>query len=317
MINNIKSLFKILSGKEIRGEELKSLVYSMGSGNHSIFEYFVKKYDPSVSLSYCSNYSEKLFLNEGRGWGTLKPYRILNDGKTKVFEKIFFNNSNNLTSALFFAEHQDRLLQDTAIKAPRLVEKIKGERLTILLYAFWDLEKIPSKDTCTELKSKTLDLCKNFSPSLQSGIADEGLSSPAGRRVYHPKRDLLMEEFEKIEPIAQSFPVYFQHLDLGEENVFLNDMVIDWDNSGHYNLGIDFGRLLLSYYILHPDLFFQNYTAEVQDYHSKCSSGIPFEKFYPVVLFYFIILFHGHHATEHSVDKIGSVTEDLRRSLAG
>jgi len=315
MTDNLKIIIKIFTGKPLRADELKSLIILSGPSSHRVFEFLVKRYDPSLDLSYYGSFSRKTFLNEGRGWGTLKPYRILENGKTRVFEKIFFNNSKNLASALYFAENQNSLLKDKAIQAPRLVETVKGKNLTILLYEFWDLEKIPFVDTYSALKTKTLELCRDFHPSIKSGSTDQGLSSPAGNRVYHPKRDLYVEEFEKIEAIAQSFPVYFQHLDLGEENVYRNDRVIDWDNSGHYNLGIDFGRLLLSHYILNPDKFLATYKIEVKDYHSKSETGISFKDFYPVVLFYFLILFHGHHATEDSVDRIGEMIEEFRRAL--
>ena len=311
MITTIKIIFKIFAGIELRGGELKSVIGLAASRNKQrIFEYLLKKFDPALDLSYCQDFPNKSFLNEGRGLGTLKPYRMLENGDTKVFEKIFFNYSKNLASAVYFDRHQEKLLADKAIKAPRLRDTIKGKNLTILLYEFWNLEKLPEDSAYPVLKSKTMELCRD----LTSVREKPGYINPATgkKKIYNPKRDLFVQEFVKIERIAQTFPVYFQHLDLGEENVFANDVIIDWDNSGYYNLGVDFGRLLLSHYILNQDVFLATYKAEVSDYHLKSNSGVPFDEFYPVVLFYFLILFHGHHATEDSVDQIGRVIEDFK-----
>jgi len=314
MIDNIKISLKFITGRAITKTELKKMAGFIASyQNHIAFEYLLKKYDPSLDLSYSSDFSGKTFIPEGRGWGTLKPYRILeNKNKNKkFFEKIFFSTSKNLASAVYFDDHYEELAENKSIKSPRIVKMIQGEILTILHYEYWDLDKLPPDTAYPVLKAKTLELCQGLSQHYPAKF-----EYPIGKKIYNPKPDLFVEEFGTIRSIARSFPVYFQHLDLGEENVYKNDVVIDWDNSGYYNLGVDFGRLLLAHYILKPDKFLSTYKEELKDYHRKSNSVVPYEDFKPVVMYYFLVLFHGHHDTEHSVKKIESVIRDFKEMVS-
>ncbi|KEO71749.1 hypothetical protein [Anditalea andensis] len=316
MSENIKIFIKLLLGKDLRGREFKQLIDLIAPlKNQKVFELLVRKFDPSLKWTYVDTMTSKRFLDQGKGLGTLKPYRVLKDNKTKVFEKIFFNTSHNLKAALFFDKNKGLLLNNLNIRSPRLISTYSGENLTVLLYEYWDLYKLPIESAYEVLKAKTLELSQGIHADEAFLQLNPSINSSIGTKIYNPRPDLFIEEFKTIEKLAQSFPVYFQHLDLGEENVYLNNVIIDWDNSGFYNLGVDFGRLLLSNYILNSESFVEKYKVEIADYHEKLKLDIHFDSFYLVVLFYFLSLFYGHHKTEHAVGQINEVVEEFKNSV--
>jgi len=161
MKGNIRLLLKFVAGKTLTKREITKLMkFAATRKSHTLYEYLLKEYDPFLNVPFSGEYPEKNFLDEGRGMGTIKPCRILENQKHKVFEEVFFNDSNKLSSALHFDKKQDELIRNTDTEAPRIVNVVEGEYLTVLHYEFLNLKKLSAGSAYPALEAKTLDFTR-------------------------------------------------------------------------------------------------------------------------------------------------------------
>jgi len=314
-MTKISTFLKLLIGLSISDREFKDLIRPIAARNsHYLFELILKKYDPSLNLNYSKLYPKKDFINEGRGAGILKPNRILSRSSAKVFEKVFFNHSPGLSRNLMFSEMaQDKFMKDQIIY-PAIEEIIKGEKFTIILFEFLDLKRIPSGTEYEKLKATTYNMLRCQQDALTSDEIHYDRFIIGKKRLIETAV-FSNDEILKLEAIVKSAPVYFQHFDLKEDNVFLGNVIIDWDNSGNYHLGADFGVLLLSFFVFNEPEFFKLYKEEIREYYQQVNADISYDTFYLTVLYYFLNLFHGYSAGEAHFHKILPVIQDCKSKL--
>jgi len=315
MTRKILPSIRLFLGFSITVREFKDLIKPIALRNwHYLFEKTIIKYDPSLNLIYSKLYEKKEFINEGRGAGILKPNRILSSSTGKVFEKIFFNDSPGLSRNLMFNESVSDRVSEKNIRYPEIREIIKGEKLTVILFEYLDLVRIPMGEEYDVLKATTF---KMSLPQHETLVKDEIHYDRfnIGKQRLIETAAFSDKELLKLGSIVRSTPVCFQHFDLKEDNVFMGNIIIDWDNSGNYHLGADFGVLLLSLFVFHEDEFFRLYEDEIREYYEEVHVDISFEFFYITVLYHFLNLYYGYSSDKAHFEKILPVIKDCKSTL--
>lgn len=315
-ISKIISFLKLSLGKKIPMMEFQSLVRTIAIRKlHLPYEYLLKKMDNQLDFSYSNILHKKTFVFKGKGNGTLKPYRELTEGKQKFFEKIFLNNSADLKANIQFYTNYKVLLQKTSIIVPECLCIRKGKHFTMFIYEHMNLLKIPPGQEYEVLREKTLELYRysidrNYADMITFDFLLFGKDRLIKSKALSPK------EFKRIKRLIGRSPICYQHLDLSENNVFLEDKVIDWDNSGFFPLGLDFGRLLLSYFIFHENDFYDSYEVKIFDYYQNLHHEISYNDFRLLTIYYFLIFYYGNaHCPEYQ-QIIQPFLKDFKKSLA-
>jgi len=214
MLSKINAFTKVALGSDVSTQELKTLIRALSIRDlHKPYEYILGRVDPSLDLSYARGAVNKKFIFEGRGHNTLKPYRIMDQQSGKAFEKIFFNDTEDLQANRYFYQNLKSLLGDAKIKVPACLKTIKGKKFTILLFEFLELKSIPKGQEYEVLSAKTLDLYYNAPKrgKAENICFDKYLF---GKNRLMDKKILSLYDIAKVEQIMQQAPVYFQHLDL-------------------------------------------------------------------------------------------------------
>jgi len=295
----------------------KALVKTLAVRNwHWLYEFSLKKMDPALDLSHADRASKKTFIFQGRGNGTLKPYRSLSNDTNKIFEKIFLNHTEDLKANIDFYLNSRQYLNDTNIQIPKCQKIIKGEQFTVVLYDYLDLKPLPIGQQYQILKDKTLMLYKTSNERTYSDSItyDKFLF---GKIRLEEENHFSSAELAEIELLIRRAPVCFQHLDLGENNVFGNDVIIDWDNSGYFPLGMDFGKLLLNYFIYQKDSFYNTYKNEIAYFYQHLHHQISFKTFSKLTLYFAIVFYYGTAEGHDHTRKFKPLIENLKDLLNG
>jgi len=261
--------------------------------NHLLFEWMLRRYDPSLDLTYCRSATGKAFINKGSGSGTIKPYRSFNKGNVRYFEKIFFGDAPELKSISDFYGRRSELACPHQIQCPSLLGIIKGNKLTVVLYEYRMLETIADGREYEALKTGALAIAQNL-PIIQTAAPIRLNLILDGEKYLLTNGIFTPEEIHKIKEITGGLPVYFQHLDLSTKNVFADNMIMDWDHSGHYPLGPDMGMLLFHYFYFYQKDFLSSYKEEIKSYHRKYGQEIDLISFTTVVLYYCTVYYKGY-----------------------
>ncbi|WP_205623517.1 phosphotransferase [Anditalea andensis] len=282
---------------------------------HPLFEFCLSRADYTLDLSYCKSHPSKEFIYAGRGHHTIKPYRILGERKKRLFEKIFYTDSQDARANIAFYENHKEWLKNTDITIPRCKDIIIGEKFTAFLFEYLDLQPLYSGREYQSLKKATFSLCKGTE---RRKVADhtsyekivDGQARIKKLKIFSRQEMAIIKEYRK------TMPVYFQHLDLKEENVFNGNVVVDWDNAGWHPMGMDFGRLLLSFYIFHKEQFYDKYLEEIYSFYDYIEDDIPFKPFHHTVLYYFIVFFYGHFCENNETKKFMNLIDTYKKKLS-
>jgi len=312
MLSKLIIFIKLSIGKKIPKQEFKSLVKTLAKRDwHLLYEYCLKKLDPALDFSYANDSNQKRFVFQGRGFGTLKPYRILKKSNQQTFEKIFFNGTDDLKANLYFYEMRHHLLKETKIRIPEYKMIIKGEVFTVFLYEYLELKPLPEGLVYNDIMNKTLELYK-ISPNQDHAEPITYNKYIFGRNRLIENNELTPLELAHLDQLIERAPVCFQHLDLSENNVFQDDIVIDWDSSGFYPLGMDFGRLMLCDFIFHKDDFIHSYEKKLTDYFQHLHHDISYHDFQLLCMYFFIVFYYGHSSGTAHTQKIMPFIQEFK-----
>lgn len=243
--NFIPILLPLLKG-EISKKNLKYVTTSFASKNfHYGYEYIIKKYDPEISFKITTNASKKVFVGKGFGKNSLNSYRKIYSGNIKYFEKIYFTNSPDLNNAI---ESANKLKgKNTRIKSPELFHIQKGKKISILYYEYLKFKINQTEETFMKAVYNTQhDLikiekneAKNF--DIVEKIKNvqylkQGIHLIKQSKILQPE---ILVSFVKLLKKKSEMLRSYQHMDLCNRNVGLNNIILDWDTSGEYIFGID------------------------------------------------------------------------------
>lgn len=314
-LKNIKTIIFLLFEFKVSVFDFKMLTwYIEDLNNHKIFEFFIKIYDVNLDLSYCDQAIKKSHLKEGRSSDTIKPYRVLTFDHMTIFEKIYFNYSSYIQPVLYLNKNKKSIFTNKLIIVPEIYKVIIGDKFTIVLFEYVKLESLPKGREYEILKQYTIELCKGLPTTAPAHkIRSEKLD--IGKQKMLDENILNVDEIHKIQILVESCPIYFQHLDLSANNVFLNNIIVDWDNSGNYPLGIDFGRLLLSFLIYNSDDFVSSYKGEIYNYYINNNYRVNYTHFHMVVVYHFIIFYYGHFPDLEHLQIVLLVVKDFKHDI--
>jgi len=314
-LSKFYTFFQLFLRSKITVLEFRILIRTIAIRKiHPLYELCLKKMDPLLDFSYTKRVNNQTYIYRGKGSGSIKPHRILTRGRKKIFEKIFLNDSQDLKANELFYKSKSELLNKRNIIAPKCFDIIKGKIFTVFLYEYMNLKPIPSGREYETLREKSLELYRDsndrdFSDPLTFEFFEFGINRLSSNKVFSPLEQTQINQLIKLSP------VYFQHLDLSENNVYQDNIIIDWDGSGYFPLGMDFGRLLLSYFIFHEDVFYQSYEEKINDYYQHLHHDIAYEDFKNLTMYFFIVYFYANTTCSESIKLIQPFVKDFKNQL--
>lgn len=214
--------------------------------DHKYYNKLLKKFVPSWSVP-----SEKTsFTGKGFGVNTLNLYRKMET--SRVFEKVYFNVAEDLKNHQWALSHIVNN-PDFSFTAPSIQSLKKGEILTIVYFTFTNLKKLSDDELEQPLIQVSKELYQMYNRS-QKGALPPSLKNTYSQSLKEAKwqsrsaksrlkaKGINTQALDRL--LAQSKFIY-THGDLTENNVFQNNIVIDWDYFGLYPLGSDVWKIYI------------------------------------------------------------------------
>lgn len=221
----------------------------------------ITQYDSNLNVEQVGE-KFKRFITSGNGKGVLNSYRVLESGHEEVFEKIYFNDSDDLVRVEWFYQFVAPLLNESIVKFPMLKQIKRGSRLTRVLSECLPLRKseLGCRDSIldlvlyfqliiVEVPQKYIPVVKDFR---RSHIYRE--ASEAIMRNYCFRHPLALIKLKFIEARIHRLPSRLTHGDLHLGNFSSPNIVIDWDEAGFYPIGFDLALTMSRYF--HFDDFY-------------------------------------------------------------
>jgi len=221
-----------------------------------IYEVFINYLEKDL-LTYKSNSEiSTKFLNKGKGSGTIRSYRKVEGKNISLFEKIYFRDQPEWKKTIDF---YNKIFQDAYnlnIVAPNLVYINKGSYLVVTYTEFFDLEPIERNqylEKAVEMATRIMNIPYQYNSNDFSEILD--YNSDINFKLF--KRRLLScfkndnndQMIELIYSVDQYIKEYIErrlcHGDLSLNNLFKNNILIDWDRFGYYPIGYEFAMIII------------------------------------------------------------------------
>lgn len=212
--------------------------------DHPYYNQLLKEFVPSWNPP-----SKPEFIGKGFGVNNLNSYRKINN---TFFEKIYFNPSVDLINHQWFLNH----IADSPLfpfRSPQIKEIYKGEFLSIAYFEFLDLKKLSIEKYESQAVSISKALYKISTQAVISQEARKGLQpiiishDKTNRRIQTAQRRLEKNRINVsgLEELLNNSKHIYTHDDLSENNVFDDNIVIDWDYFGLYPIGTDIAKIFI------------------------------------------------------------------------
>jgi hypothetical protein len=242
------------------------IILAKNTEDHYLYQKAIKSYDDKINFS---NYKEACFIGQGSGKNTLNTYRkLITDENVVLFEKIYKNDSACGKRMQFF---YNNINEDNQVKAklllakkaaPSLIKKIVGHYVTIYYYEYFEstsllnpIEYLESSFyliqqlAMSDKKIISYESVKYYRENHEINYIQKNLKSLACKRLgdeanTSKKIELLLKFFLNIDKTTR---LVFSHGDLHRNNMSNTGIIFDWDSSGFYPEGHDYGKVL-SYY---------------------------------------------------------------------
>jgi len=78
---------------------------------------------------------------------------------------------------------------------------------------------------------------------------------------------------------------------------------------------MDFGRLLLSYFLFCENDFYNRYEKELSQYYVQLIDNISYDHFRILAIYFFIVFYYGQYSEQAHYDKINPFIYDFRSLL--
>jgi hypothetical protein len=264
------------------------------TGEHKAYEQAIFSFDPKLQLR---SYEQASFIGSGLGCGTLNAYRKLEQGDIAYFEKIYLNESRDLTHLLWFEENYRPLLDDDYIRAPRLIKVRKGINATAVYFEFL----FEPLDNCNRMPEQAIEVALSLyrQPINWDANLPEGVLAFETLDIYQACFKLTqhwiaengvgsVQQLSDWEAKIKTLPRQLSHGDLHGKNMGEPNIVIDWDRTGLYPFGFDIAYALSNTYTFVSVSDLHHYL------HAHCRSTVADEQ-WPLFLFscsYFCLLFY-------------------------
>ncbi|HSI77980.1 MAG TPA: hypothetical protein VK957_18920, partial [Lunatimonas sp.] len=231
----------IVFGIDIPLYELKGICsYLSKTNQHKIFEFLLYRYDPKIK--FVKDFNSKKFYGYGCGSGNLNVYRKFIYENEILFEKIYFKHCKDFHNINWFYNNLYCVITDLGLRIP-IVKRIKeGDKLCIFYYEFLklgDSRNYEDAFNVSNLLYKNRQLLVSSHHQLQD---DQVFRRGEVRLIKHLQAaGINLDRYKMFkERMLKCLPVYFQHGDL-TTNCYKYNFVLDWDRSGYYPFGVDYG----------------------------------------------------------------------------
>lgn len=222
------------------------------ANNHRLYNRLLKRYVPK----WDSNPTTARFMGNGVGEYSFNTFRKVYFKDKCYFEKVYFNNTYDLSRIEWFYKHINPLLKDS-INVAKLYRIIKGDLITIVYFEFAELIPL-SRATLNSVSfdiSKTLieisgaNYVKEIRETAPSYLKDyklhayyKGNITLATKMIKELSNNRLTPRL--IEQVINLQPLVLTHGDIQETNLFANNYLIDWDSFGFFPLGLETAYIL-------------------------------------------------------------------------
>lgn len=211
----------------------------------------LKKYIPEWKMKI----EQSEFLKGGEGRSSLNTARRANAQNKDLFEKVYFTGTRDLKALQWLLDHVFDLLKREGIKVPKIHKIYESSILTIVYFDF--LKLIPLKKPYdhelislskvlysislenNDLISKAPDTLKNYSHHFQYLKNYELANAQLNQHKISS---------EKLEKIIEGSRKVLTHGDIHHDNLFRNNIIIDWDSFGIFPAGFEVAYLFFKRY---------------------------------------------------------------------
>jgi len=220
--------------------------------NHRLYNNLLKTYIPEWE----SNFTTAKFMGNGIGEFSFNTFRKVCFQESCYFEKVYFNNTLDLSRVEWFHANISCALKDS-LNVPRIYKIIKGDLITIVYFEFTELLPLLgfkldlvsfsiSQKLMKISKTKYVEQIAKTAPQYlrdyKTHAFYKGNIATASNSIKKLSDNKMSSEM--IEQVVSHLPLVLTHGDIQKGNVFANDYIIDWDSFGFYPLGFDIAYIL-------------------------------------------------------------------------
>jgi len=223
--------------------------------SHILYEHCLRRVDSNLSVP---TLGRKDFLSKhGWGVGSLNSYRrvFLSAYKTEAFEKIYRNSSEDLYRLLWF--HREILVKSPGtIKTPRIVKLVRGAKMSLVYFEFLAEARSINDDELLAAALQFRERTKALFLGRYDSVVFEFRREPTYRDGVTKLQSILEKTGNdpdlplKIEKrlMQPDVPRRVTHGDISWGNVLRNGFILDFDKSGYFPAGYEFGWVLGKYH---------------------------------------------------------------------
>jgi hypothetical protein len=240
--------------------------------------YHLNKVDPDLILAKINS---SAFIGSGYGDFNLCIYRTgVIDGK-RVFEKVYLSNSKAIKKLLWFYGGVIPTIKEKH-NIPKILEIKEGQWLTAVYFEYLEtLTPVHKTDLI-----KYVDLFQNLTNKYEEStyshlICDFKLDSDYkwGKKKLLKlisQYNISIEHLLKIESFINFKNCNYNvaHGDFSLGNVFKPYIYIDFDKSGYYPMGFDYGKVLSLYHSFDFYYEFENYIKVIKPNLKKIDQAV-------------------------------------------
>lgn len=207
--------------------------------NHYFYNILLKRLVPDWDV----NYQSFSFIKGGLGGSSLPTYRKIKINNEKYFEKVYFNSFPDLNRNLWFQKKLYPYYKNQ-IKVPLIKKTFKGDLITIVYFEFFDLKSWTSEKEIQKNIIKQYYVVKDLNSLAEKEKIYREKEDFRTKPRYEISRKRLQDFFkqfnlQKIEKDIFKQEHRFVHGDLHKDNLFKNSVIIDWDDSGWFPIGLE------------------------------------------------------------------------------
>lgn len=189
------------------------------------------------------------FIGQGAGKFTFNSYRILNREGNLSFEKVYYSDAKKTKSVKWFYQNYFDFIKGV-YNAPALLSFHDGELVSVFNYEFFELtQESFDEKLMVEISKKLNNLSETHEKSLDEKVPDylkdfekhnayDGYIGIAKEKLN--KNSLSIEWFENS---VSNGKHVFSHGDLHTENIYKDNVLIDWDFFGYYPVGLELAQM--------------------------------------------------------------------------
>lgn len=189
------------------------------------------------------------FIGQGAGKFTFNSYRILNREGNLFFEKVYYSDAKKTQSVKWFYQNYFDFIKGV-FNTPALLSFHDSELVSVFNYEFFELtqENFDVK-LLVEISKKLNNLSETYENTLDEKVPDylkdfkkhnayDGYIGIAKKKQN--KSGLSIEWFENS---VSNGKHVFSHGDLHTENIYKDNVLVDWDFFGYYPVGLELAQM--------------------------------------------------------------------------